>query len=821
MRKGLVLALLTVVLAGVLAWQAGWLAGPPTPVPPRPRPSPPPAFQSKWTTEQDWIIDTITRDLGAMAAFAAGLPLPDEDTPAVQAKDLTLEPHIFAPAVYAPLATEMLAASSSQLRCPSSGAEDGRLLNALLDLRADVLVAESARVSRRLEAAACDPDAHERAALVLGAFALRDAAGYYADTRPALCRLTAHLSLARALRDGTPPGRAGRFAAVLLESLVGRQRDALEGLDALEGGSRVEQAWVRALRLHNTGDWRIARDTRGLTLLEKLQEFRALAGNLNDLAALDWLEEQGTPEPIPDWGLMALNSGGSVESYNRFAPGGAASVIAEAAAVWDGLGRPPFDDLGRFLEALNARPGRLLASGDTGEVRPAVLGWGLWADRAQRHLVYALVTESYRLGGVLGQSGADEAFTESARSFSRLELFPLLLRNVATDKEHYHPAMAACRELALRAPERLTAGMWSMLREKRSFAEFPTDFPDPTTWFRPPLLQGTIIAFHHREELLQPSGQDLARLPELHDLAPYNLAVAVATAQRLPPGERTVARLAPLYGVVGEYSVYIMGELTDAAWYDPPEFRQRQGALCELLAEKCFHLGYRLAELGFPEEAAAAYQSGFDRARDRVAAANEAEWLVRHYLETGQVDRAESVARRAAATHSAGGLLTLAMVLEETGKIDEAEGLYRQVFETYDAPRSMAGFYYRQARVVGNHAYEARLREALALALPTKRLEPLDRAALASPPTDGVVLKGANDNTKRYGINWGHVIVGLDGFRVRDVETYQVVRALSYSPRMTLVVWRADRYDDVEVELWDRRFRVPIEDLAPEKQSRD
>jgi tetratricopeptide (TPR) repeat protein len=821
LRKGLLLALLTAVLAGVVAWQAGWQAGPPAPVPTRPRPSPPPAFQSEWATEQDWIVDTISRDVREMAAFAAGLPLPDRDAPAIHADLLTLEPHIFAPAVYAPLAAEVLATTALSSPRPSSGAEDARLLKALLDLRAEVAVRESARVSGRLETEPSDPDAHERAALLLGAFALRDSAGYYSDDRPALCRLTAHLSLARALRGGAPPGLAGRFAGVLLDSLVGRERDALQGLDTLAGGTRVERAWVRALRLRNTGDWRIARETRGLTLLEKLQEFSALAGNLDDLTALDWLEEQGTPEPVPDWGLMALNGGGSVETYNRFAPGAAMSVIAEAAAVWDGLDRPPFDDLEGFLEALNARPGRLLVRDDTGGARPAVLGWGLWADRAQRHLVYALVLESVRLGGMLGRRGADEAFAEEARSFSRLELFPLLLANLETDLEHYRPAMAACRELALRAPERLTPGAWSMLRRERSYADFPRDFPDPATWFRPPLLPGTIMAFHYRVELPELSGQGLARLQELHDLAPYNLAVALATVERLPLKGRTVADLVPLYGALAQYSVYVMGELTDAAWYDPPEFKRRQGALCELLAEKCFHLGYRLAELGFPEEAAAAYQSGFDRARDRVMAANQAEWLVRHYLETGQSAQAESVGRRAAATHSAQGLLTMAMVMEETGKIDEAEGLCRQVFETYDEPLPMAGFYYRQARVGGNETYEPRLREALALALPDKRLEPLDRAALVSPPADGVVFKGANDNTERYGVKWGHVIVGLDGFRVRDVETYQVVRALSYSPQMKLVVWRGASYDDIEVELWDRRFRVPIDDLAPKKESRD
>jgi hypothetical protein len=822
MRKGLLLALLMTVLGAIIVWQGGWLATPPAPVPAVPPPSPPPPFQSRWATEQDWIVDTITRDVREMAAFAAGQRLPEETAPAVRADAVIFETHVFAPTAYAPLAVEVWRSSASPpVAGPSSSSEDLPLLQALLDLRSEVLARENARLSRRLAEEPRDAEAHERAALLLGAFALRDAAGYYTDRRPALCRMSAHMSLARALRGGAPPGQVGRLADILLESLVGRQADALAGLDALDSPSRVVSAWARALRLFNTGDWRIARDASDLTLLEKLQEFAALAENLQDLAALDWLEAQGAPEPIPDWGLLALSCG-SVETFNRFAPAGPAALMVEAATVWEGMDRPGFEDLDDLLEALNARPGGLLQSEDGGGIQPSVIDWGLWADRVQRHLVYALVTESFHLGGVLGQSGAAEAFTEDARSFSRLELFPLFLTNAAADLEHFRPAMAASRALALRSPERLSAGIWSMLREERSYVQDATHLPDEKTWFRPALLPGTLIDFQHRAELLpELRSADLGRRRELRELAPYNVAVTVAVVARMPAEERTTANLAPLYGALGEYSVYAMGKLTDAAWYDPPEFRSRQGALCELLAERCFHLGYRLAELGYAEEAATAYQSGFDRARDRVAAANDAEWLVRHYLETGQIARAQSVARTAASTHSAGGLLALAMVMEESGKLSDAERLYRQVFETYDQPLHMAGFYYRRARVEENEAYEDRLRAALALALPGRDLEPLDRGALPSPPTDGVVLRGANDNTERYGIKWGHVIVGLDGFRVRDVETYSVVRALSYSPRMKLVVWRGTGYDDIDVELWDRRFRIAIEDLAPEKEQDD
>lgn len=34
---------------------------------------------------------------------------------------------------------------------------------------------------------------------------------------------------------------------------------------------------------------------------------------------------------------------------------------------------------------------------------------------------------------------------------------------------------------------------------------------------------------------------------------------------------------------------------------------------------------------------------------------------------------------------------------------------------------------------------------------------------------------------------------------------------------MKLVVWRGKSYDDVEVELWDRDFRVVMEALTPAK----
>ena len=59
------------------------------------------------------------------------------------------------------------------------------------------------------------------------------------------------------------------------------------------------------------------------------------------------------------------------------------------------------------------------------------------------------------------------------------------------------------------------------------------------------------------------------------------------------------------------------------------------------------------------------------------------------------------------------------------------------------------------------------------------------------------------------------MIVAIDGFRVRDASSYDVVKALSQSPRMKLVIWRGKSYDEIEVELWDRMFRVDIDNFKP------
>ena len=49
--------------------------------------------------------------------------------------------------------------------------------------------------------------------------------------------------------------------------------------------------------------------------------------------------------------------------------------------------------------------------------------------------------------------------------------------------------------------------------------------------------------------------------------------------------------------------------------------------------------------------------------------------------------------------------------------------------------------------------------------------------------------------SRRFGIQAGDFIVGVDGWRVESLKQYQTVRAFSTDERMRVVLWRGVRLD--------------------------
>lgn len=816
------------------------------------RPKPPVAFDSPWKTEQEWLVDFIVRDLAGTAAYAAtgraprpedlevrvsqaaartgtspsvrvgaSLTLEKGQPPRTAQEELRLTPHLWAPEQYQGIARAFLGTDGPPSAAAAAAKGGGeRLLKALLDLRAATLIRENRALSERLKASPRDAEAHEDAALLVGAFALRDEAYWLVDTRPALCRMTAHLALAAVFGAGKPPGVSARYAQAIQLTLVERQKEALDLLAELErsAGPAAEQAaWIRALRLRTTGDWRLSADVPRLTLLEKQAEFRAQATMIDPSAAVARLDTRGAPEAIPAWGRILIGVSAPVEAGQRFGMPTLAMEMQEVQEAWKSLREGPLPE-DTLADALNEPPGPLVSRDAKGETRLEVLDWGAWASSGQRHILHEVRGYQRFMERALAQKEASKAFGEQARGqFGGLLLYPTFMASLAEDAATYRAGMSAARSVAFRSPERVTPGCWVLLRTKFDFAPIPKDLPDQTSWFDPPEPSGTLLNWTFRLEYLPAlMGASAEERRRLREMAPYHVHLAEVDYQKSGAWSRPrdPAQLAKAFGPSSEYSTGVMRLMAQAAWYDTPAYRRYAGRLCDLQPYACFELGSRLAQLHLDDEAAIAYQRGFDQSQDRVGASNNSRWLVDYYFDHGQEARALGVAKQALEVGSWSGIFTMARLMERMGRLDEAELYYGQLLHRYDNKNELLGFFYRRAIATKDPTYERRFQNMKPEVFPAG-LDPIDRPKLTSPPRDGVVVRGENDNTLGCGLKFGHVIVGLDGFRVRNLEEYSAVLALSQSPDMTLLVWRGKTYDEVKVSLWERLFYVQMRDFKP------
>ena len=349
-----------------------------------------------YPTEESYLVHAIAEEMAEMALFSAAAPpavtvtvkaadpaagvSPHSYDVAVQAprfaaqRRITLTPHVWAASAYAPLATDLAKRAAGAGRGKIGAG--GSALEALVTPTAAVFIAESGRVSRRLTASPADAEAHEQAAFILGAFALREAAREHSDTRMLLSRMTSHLALAAALRRGALASRDGPFASIIVSVLTGRQVEALEALAGLAGTtlSPAESAWIRALSIRTHGDWRQLADPAHSTLVSSSP---ASGHDCGGGASRAWTSWSWPREPIPDWSRIGLPGDFSVDE-GHFMPRGRPS---RARGARTGLGpitgHPPVPS--------NWSP---QWPGCTRCRTPAirVLDWATWAAATTRHI---------------------------------------------------------------------------------------------------------------------------------------------------------------------------------------------------------------------------------------------------------------------------------------------------------------------------------------------------------------------------------------------------------------------------------------------------
>jgi hypothetical protein len=752
-------------------------------------------------TEQLWIVKDISSAIGNMSGFANGA-----SSIAIAAQQVTrqdkelsrfevrpegrssivihITDHIWSPASYVPLASALV---SKRVACEAS---DGSIAAALLEPTRAVIQRENARISTRLRGNMTCADAHAEAALILGTLALREAAKTFNDPRRLMSRMTAHLAFAAAM--GISDENVTRhLAETVLYTLVGRQRSALDRLTSLDpsGSNGTLQSWIRALRMRNSGDWRIVSDPDRATLLEQIELIRAAEYSLGDPRVLDFIDAIHNPADVPDWGRLVMQESPGVEAGNRFASEAVAAEIVEAAEVRKAFApSEALDSAEALVTALKVEPtyGPVAADGTVW-----VVDWPTWAAIAERHLMTLLNDRDTHITNVLGNPAAGKAYREQvARTFAGLRLYPLTAINLAATKEEARPGMAGSLTLLQTHPELVTHWNWKSVLMKETWAALPARVPRIESWFTPEFLPGTVFDANTRPwDAHLVSKFSAAEIAPYRQAAPYSRPLPYVT---IGPKYDTApaAVLEREFGDMAQYNLGFAIRIANALKDDPDAYLSAMQPVIRMSPERLLDVAEYEVQQDRLGEARGTYERWFATGRDEVAIANASEWMVRDYYVRGLSAKANALADRAASTGSYWGLLTRARLYDWTGNARSAERYFRHASEGYEDPSDLLGFmlrHHRQGMEVDALKWKVFPGGVTSVSLPTLR----------EAPVSGLEVIGVKTIGERYGMRQDDIIVAVDGVRVSSLDQYHAAKTMSLDPTMRLIVWRDLKYTEV------------------------
>jgi len=353
-------------------------------------------FQTPFQDESQFIVETIVSDLVEQIYYTKHHQLPDAKHFSVRAVEkpdsqfgaptydleITLSPDrpslkiglvingpIWSPDGYADTVAA-LAKDVGLTPTKQNERDTARLLAALVDGRATTIEEENQKLSKALESNFDNAFLHEKAAVLLGVFTLREHSGQFFEIRSPLCRITAQLAIAQYLSEGAPMGINGRVADAMLSSLMNNQAAALNKLDGIEKADPAVNTWIKALRAYNTSDYRPFAESKGLSSIERIEWFRAFVRSVDTDVA--WGKLNDAEKLTPDFARIANEESFSVETGHQLLRVSLPLELREIASVYkmsSGQDITPKE----FAGKLNALPKRCLTADGNRDARVAVI----------------------------------------------------------------------------------------------------------------------------------------------------------------------------------------------------------------------------------------------------------------------------------------------------------------------------------------------------------------------------------------------------------------------------------------------------------------
>jgi hypothetical protein len=774
-------------------------------------------------TEEGWLVDETARDIAELLGFAKDRNGKVEFAPPVR-KDaqtyelraglggseakttLTVADYIWSPTDYTSWAKELLA-SWKLTPEPNSAAASPELLSTLTDAAPHTLIEQSKRVSEGLSEHPLDASLHEKAALLTAAFAMREAAGEFNDTRRELCRVAAHLAIARALRPA-PDNLVRQMADATLQSLAGREAAALKCLLVIPLDAPGTASWVRALRLRSTGNWRL--DTDATVPLEFVEGFRARAHSVSSHFAILWAKKQKR-STLHDLQQLVVENDFSVSDGHEFVEDSASEEISALGDDWRDFFGTELQK-SEIVKALSEPVNRpvVQTAGQPPTIR--VLGWDLWSAQHQRHLCASLPATNHFLRDLWGVDDYQNFERLAKTGFSALTLFPLIERDLMEDSRDVSGLSERVSALIKSHQEVVSPALWEdCLRPSRN--NIPAlNVISPNNWFSPLVPTGTTYGFWQRcwGYPLPPSEDPF--WTRLLAIAPSQYLLRYGQVWKTYGDSPPPGLAEKVYDPILGYNLHALEHLAKTQRKQSAQYPNTMRHVCELDPDKYFDLGDWYLGHSDESKAVEAYLNGADRADDRVHASNLSGWLVNYLDDHGQTDRAMAIATEAANVYSYNGLETMAKLQEKHGHLKEAEDYFAKIAERYGKSDAVSRFYGRHPELTEERdkAIAAAQLKAMVNSLPKVGL-----SDFKAPPEDGALLTSTSPKATDVGLKSGDVIVAVDGYRVRSTAQYLKVNEMTDSPKIQLIVWSNGGYHEIVAEVPGRHFDFVIRDYTP------
>lgn len=800
-------------------------------------------FKTPFQDESEFILQTVVKELATMVYFARNQTLPDAKGFSVSTRELPasvfrapqyevtirLKPEgeafrlelpvngaIWSPEVYLPLTKKLMEEVGLEPVQKAVDTEDSASLLMLAeDASAKVLEQENQRLSGQLQKDFKNSALHQQAAFLIGVFAWREWSGEFYDVRLPLCRMAAHLTLARGLGKQNSPQL--NLADAMLDTLMGGQAAALSKIAALESSSQPFGAWLRALKARNTGDYRPLTERKTLSDVERIAWFEAFSRSADLNLAWQRLTEAELRR-LPDFSRIASTLGHSVETGHALLAIGLRSELQEVSTVYR-IARGKELDPRDLLRELNTVPDDCVILEPSGQPRVQVISWGQWAMFLQRHLCNALAKNFNMLERKWGVPEEARKFAQQCdQSFADLRLYPFVRRFICTEESGYRKAVDDGFRVIMDTPHLVAPAVWNQLCFKVKFAPHyqPVSNPHVNEWHKHNPPPGTVYDLRPRinHPSLMGRSDTAAQLEKLHAMAPYHMTASYQLASKKHPQTASYEQLTEIYRPVLDYSVSAMSIVAKAAVNKPETYEALLTTAARVAPSYYFRLGEYFADRGQETKAAGYHQQGIDEASDAVLSANHSKWLMNYYLRQGAREKARKIADMAADAYSSSGLQTKAEFLELTGDHAGAFEWLGKVEERYGISQPLIEFCERYKARTGDLRYDQEVKQRAAKVFP-QGLEQVKPGGFSGPPTDGVLLGGDSQLARSVGLQKGDVIVASYGNRVHNVAQYIFLRATASSDQVELVVWQPRTgYREVKASLPQRRFGVAIETYA-------